>query len=266
MTWAPPPSVAALVAAPVAHRGLHDPKAGRVENSRAAVAAAVSAGYGVEIDVQLSADGEAMVFHDETLDRLTRETGLLRERTAAALSDTALTGGGETIPTLGEILALVGGRAPLVVEIKDQGGTLDGAGVGPLEARVAALLSGHGGTVSVMSFNPASVAAMARLAPSLSRGVVACAAADYPDDIPAERREALAEMTEAEAVGAAFFSYDWRALPTPRTRALRAQGLAALCWTVRSAADAELALRGADALTFEGFAPELRADRPSPRV
>lgn len=260
MTATPPPSVAALVAAPVAHRGLHDLKAGRVENSRAAVTAAVAAGFGLEIDVQLSADGEAMVFHDEGLDRLTGETGLVRERSAAALSAVALTGGGETIPTLGEILALVGGRAPLVVEIKDQGGTLDEAGVGPLEARVAALLAGHGATVTVMSFNPASMAAMARLAPTIARGVVACAAADYPDTLPAARRQALAEMAQAEAVGAAFFSYDWRALPTPRAQALRAQGLAALCWTVRSAADAQVALCSADAVTFEGFAPDPSAD------
>lgn len=109
---------------PFAHRGLHDARAGRIENSRAAVAAAVEAGFGIEIDVQGSADGEAMVFHDDTLDRLTAMRGPVRGRSAAELRAIALSDGGGSIPTLSEILDIVAGRAPLLVEIKDQGGSL----------------------------------------------------------------------------------------------------------------------------------------------
>jgi glycerophosphoryl diester phosphodiesterase len=256
-----PPPPAALLGAPVAHRGLHDARRGVVENSRAAVRAAVAAGYGVEIDVQLSADGEAMVFHDEALDRLTDETGALGARPAAALGRVALRGGdGETIPTLGEILALVGGRGALLVEVKDQGGALDATGVGPLETRVAALLGGYAGPVAVMSFNPASVAALARLAPGVARGLVANAAAEYEAaGLTEARRAALAALSGFDAAGASFVSYDWRALPTPETARLRAAGAPVLCWTIRSAADEARARAHADNVTFEGYAAAIPA-------
>jgi glycerophosphoryl diester phosphodiesterase len=249
---ATPPLPPGFLDRPIAHRGLHDRAAGCMENSPAAFAAAVAAGYGIECDVQLSADGEAMVFHDATLDRLTGERGPVRACTAADLGRLALTGSTDTIPTLGALLAQVGGRVPLVVEIKDQGGTLDEAGVGPLEARVAAVLAGYTGPVAVMSFNPASVAAMARLAPALPRGLVA--GGDY-GATPADRLVALRAMTAAEGTGSAFVSVHHRELPSARSAALRAAGLAVLCWTIRSAADAQTVAPHADAITFEGFAP-----------
>jgi glycerophosphoryl diester phosphodiesterase len=127
---------------PLAHRGLHDRSRGVIENSRSAVIAAIDAGYGIEIDIQAAADGEAMVFHDEALPRLTEAPGLVADHTAAVLSGFRLRGSDETIPTLPEILALVGGRAPLLIEVKDQTGVL-GPDVGPLEARVAACLAGY---------------------------------------------------------------------------------------------------------------------------
>jgi glycerophosphoryl diester phosphodiesterase len=239
----------------IAHRGLHDRAAGRIENSRAAVRAAVDAGYGVEIDVQLSADGEAMVFHDSTLDRLTDASGPVAARTASELGRISLAGGGETIPTLAEILSLAAGRAALLIEIKDQGGRLDETGVGPLEARVAALLADYAGPVAAMSFNPASMIAMRRLAPDLPRGLTAGEPACYDEnDLGPQRLAALAELAEWGAAGACFASYHWRALPTPRTAALRAAGVPLLCWTLRDTADDAAARRHADNVTFEGYA------------
>ena len=105
-------------ARPFAHRGLHD--AARPENSLSAINAAVQAGYAIEIDVQPSSDGEAMVFHDYDLDRLTGETGPTKARTATELSSIALENSSDTIPTLAAVLELIGGRAPLLIEIKDQ--------------------------------------------------------------------------------------------------------------------------------------------------
>jgi glycerophosphoryl diester phosphodiesterase len=239
----------------IAHRGLHDRAAGRIENSRAAVRAAVEAGYGVEIDVQLSADGEAMVFHDDVLDRLTGRSGPVNALTAAALGQIALTAGAESIPTLAEIIAIVAGRAALLVEIKDQGGRMDATGVGSLEARVAALLASYAGPVAVMSFNPASVIAMRDLAPAIPRGLTACAAAGYDEQhLGPERLAALAAMAEYETAGACFCSYAWRDLPTARTAALRAAGRPVLCWTLRNAADDAAARLHADNVTFEGYA------------
>jgi glycerophosphoryl diester phosphodiesterase len=238
---------------PIAHRGFHDRASGRIENSRAALRAAAEAGYAVEIDLQLSADGEAMVFHDAALDRLTPERGALRERSAAELGRIPLSGGGETIPTLAEILALAG-DTPLLVEIKDQGGRFDATGVGPLEARAAALLAAHPGPVAVMSFNPEAVAAVGRATPALPRGLTSGAAADFAGGA---RAEALARLADVEAVGAAFVSYAWRALPTPETAALRARGVPVLCWTVRSPEEERAARRHADGVTFEGYAATL---------
>jgi glycerophosphoryl diester phosphodiesterase len=246
MTPLPP----GFLARPFAHRGLHDRAAGRIENSPAAFAAAAAAGYGIECDVQLSADGEAMVFHDATLDRLTGERGPVRARTAAGLGRIALTGSTDTMPTLAMLLAQVAGRVPLLVEIKDQGGTLDTVGVGPLEARVAAVMAGYAGPAAVMSFNPASMAEMARLAPTLPRGIVA--GGDY-GSVPAERLGSLRGMADVGATGAAFVSVHHRDLPSARSRALRAAGVAVLCWTIRSAAEAAAVAPHADAITFEGF-------------
>lgn len=246
----------AFLRLPLAHRGLHDRALGRIENGRAAVAAAVAAGYGVEIDVQRAADGEAMVFHDDALPRLTGAPGLVADHTAATLGRILLTGGDETIPTLAEILGLVAGRAPLLVEIKDQTGTL-GPEVGPLETRVAELLAGYAGPVAVMSFNPHAVAAFGAAAPDVPRGLTSCAF-DGPDwTLPDYRRAELASLEDAGRVGAAFVSHDKADLANPAVARLKAQGLPILAWTIRSPAEEAAARRTADNVTFERYEPAI---------
>lgn len=167
---------------PLAHRGLHERGRGVIENSRAAIIAAIEAGYGVELDLQLSADGEAMVFHDYELERLTGRPGLVAETRADALGEMTLTGG-EGVPTLGEILGLTAGRAPLLIEIKDQSRAL-AAMDGALERRVAQLLGEYHGPVAVMSFNPHSVALMRDFAPQIPRGRTTCSAEVLAEDLP----------------------------------------------------------------------------------
>ena len=135
------PLPAAFLAAPIAHRGLHDRGAGRIENSLSAIRAARDAGYGIEIDLQRSSDGVAMVFHDDTLDRLTDETGPVRARSAAELSHIRLKDSTDTIPTFAEVLAEVAGRVPLLVEIKDQSLVM-GETDGRLEAAAARVAAG----------------------------------------------------------------------------------------------------------------------------
>ncbi|KUF11006.1 phosphodiesterase [Pseudoponticoccus marisrubri] len=251
MTSLPEP----FLSVPLAHRALHDRAAGRPENSRAAVRAAIEAGYGIEIDLQLSRDGVAMVFHDETLDRLTGESGPVRARDADALARIALSGGDEGIPTLSEILQIVGGRVPLLVEIKDQDGAL-GPGVGALEEAAAAALSGYAGPVACMSFNPHSMTALGRAVPALPRGLTTCAfaAADWPE-VPEERRAALTAIGDLSRVGGSFVSHDHRALDAPRLAEIRSEGLPVLTWTIRSPAEEAAARRVADNITFEGYAP-----------
>lgn len=238
---------------PLAHRGYHDRLRGRVENSLAAARAAVAQGYGIECDVQMSRDGQAMVFHDYDLKRLTGVAGPLAMQSAEVLGKTLLTGGAEGIPTLAQLLETVAGRVPLLIEIKDQDGAL-GPNVGALEAAVAAALEGYAGPVAVMSFNPHSVAAMARLAPGLARGMTV----GGPDDstyraLPRARTAEILDLDGFDAMGASFVSQDYHHLDTPAVARMKARGVPVLCWTTRSPEAEAEARRIADNVTFEGY-------------
>ncbi|MEQ9041836.1 MAG: glycerophosphodiester phosphodiesterase family protein [Silicimonas sp.] len=244
-----------LIRTPIAHRGLHDVRAGRPENSRVAVRAAIEAGYGIEIDIQRSADGQAMVFHDYRLERLTEGNGRVDAHTAEELAGLTLRGGDEGVPTLGEILDIVGGRVALLVEIKDQDGAL-GDAVGPLERAVATALKGYDGDVAVMSFNPWAVASMRDLAPDIARGLTTEDFAAVDDwAVTLEERRRLSELPDYDRVGAVFISHNHRHLLSPRVAELKAAGAKVLSWTIRSPEEEAEARRIADNVTFEGYLP-----------
>jgi glycerophosphoryl diester phosphodiesterase len=245
---------AAFLSRPIAHRALHDITQGRPENSRAAAEAAIAGGYGIEIDLQLSSDGQAMVFHDYDLGRLTGETGAVRLRCADDLRQIPLLHGNEGIPSFAEFLALVDGRVPLLVELKDQDGAL-GTDLGPLERAVAADLAGYAGDVAVMSFNPHSVAALAVLAPDIPRGLTTCAYTvdDFPT-VPAARRAELEPIPDFTRTGSCFISHHAQDLHSPHVAALKAQGVPVLCWTIRSPEAEAEARQVAENVTFEGYA------------
>lgn len=242
---------------PIAHRALHDAGAHRPENSLPAIRAAIARGYGIEIDVQPSVDGIAMVFHDADLDRLTYETGPVNARTAAELQRIRVRASPEPIPTLRQVLAEVAGQVPLLIEIKDQSGVL-GPTDGALERATALALSGYQGPVAVMSFNPSSMAWMAQLAPKVPRGLTTYAfpAGDLPEGAGQKARAhwaALAAIEDYDRVGASFLSHQWQDLGSPRVAQLKAQGAAVLCWTVRRPEDAQIARRVAHNITFENY-------------
>lgn len=243
---------------PLAHRALHDVSDGRPENSRAAIRAAIDGGYGIEIDVQLSGDGAAMVFHDYHLERLTEKQGAVQLFTSAELKATGLIGGTEGIPDLPEVLALVAGQVPLLIELKDQDGAM-GASVGPLERATADALVGYGGDVAVMSFNPHSVAAMQMLAPDVPRGLTTSAfrPEDWPlsDAVCAELRA----IPDYHRVGASFISHEVADLDRARVTDLKAAGAVICCWTVRSAEQEAQARQVADNITFEKYRAALGA-------
>ena len=238
---------------PIAHRALHDITDGRPENSRAAILAAINAGYGIEIDLQLSSDGVAMVFHDYTLDRLTHDRGPLAMRTATELGATGLKGGAEGIPTLAEVLTLVAGRVPLLIEIKDQDGQM-GPNVGPLERAVALDLRGYSGPFALMSFNPHSIATMAELMPDAARGLTTCgwATNDWPH-IPPRILDQLRPLNDYARVGASFISHDHHDLGSVHVARLSAQGAAILTWTIKSPEQEAQARKVAQNITFEGY-------------
>ncbi len=252
-----PPLPPAFLGPPIAHRALHDPDAGRPENSLSAIRAAIGAGYGIEIDLQLSADGRAMVFHDYHLGRLTAERGPLRQRSAADLGAIALSGSGfgDTIPTLEQVLEEVAGKAALLIEIKDQDGAL-GPETGTLEAATARALATYRGPVAVMSFNPHAVAAFAGEAPGIAIGLTTGRfAPESWQVVPRARLAELAAIPDFDRVGASFISHRAQALDMAPVRALKARGVPVLCWTIRSPEEAGTARRVADNITFEGYLP-----------
>lgn len=244
---------ASFFARPITHRALHDRKAGRVENSLKSIQAALDAGYGIEMDVQLTSDGHAMVFHDDTLDRLTAESGPVRDRTRAALEEIPLTDDGGTIPSLEAVLDLVGGKVPLLIEIKDQDGAM-GPGVGPLEKAVCDALADYTGDVALMSFNPHSVAACAQYAPHIPRGITTSSyEAVFWPEVPEAVRDVLREIPDYDRVGACFISHESTDLDRPRVADLKAQGAHIFTWTIRSFEAEAKARKIVDNVTFEGY-------------
>ena len=240
---------------PIAHRALHG--AVGPENSRAAIRAAIERGYGIEIDLQMSVDGAAMVFHDYALDRLTDATGPVAVQTADQLAQIPLKGGAEGIPTLPEVLDLVAGRVPLLIEIKDQDGGMGPEG-GPLEVATAHALQGYDGPVAVMSFNPHSMVRMAELAPHLPRGLVTSAFDPERWPLSEARCAELRAIPDYDAVGAVFISHEAGDLDRPRVAELQAAGAHVLCWTITSPEAEAEARKVAQNVTFEGYLPAIR--------
>jgi glycerophosphoryl diester phosphodiesterase len=251
MRWAPAlRRLAWLVARPIAHRGLHDARRGIVENTASAFAAAIGRDYAIECDLQLSADGEAMVFHDADLDRQTGETGPVIARTAAELQAVALRGSDDRIQTLRELLDQVDGRVPLVVELKSH---WDGSLA--LPRRTAEVIADYDGPVALMSFDPDLVAGVAELAPGVPRGIVADRESVMEMRLGLARRLELRHLSHVARSRPHFLSYHADGLPYGPPRAFRQAGLPVICWTVRDAATAARARRYADQITFEGYLP-----------
>ena len=241
-----------LTARPIAHRGLHDAARGIVENSLGAAKAALDRGYAIECDVQRTKDGEAVVFHDFALDRLTGATGPVAERNSAWLAATPYTMGRDRICTLGALLALVAGRVPLVCEIKSR---FDGDLA--LAERVRALVAAYAGPIAIKSFDPAVIAHL-RLEPPCPLGIVAEAGYDDAEwaALPVALRRELAEVLHFTRTQPDFLSYRVGDLPHAVPFLCRGViGRPVIAWTVRTPAQRRVARQWADQMVFEGFEP-----------
>jgi glycerophosphoryl diester phosphodiesterase len=242
---APPPEarrVAFLSAQPYAHRGLHGTDC--PENSRAAFAAAIAAGHGIEFDVQAAREGEAFVFHDTTLDRLTHEHGPFSAHSANQLDQIRLRGSHETIPRLAEILALVAGRVPILIEIKSTSPL-----VGVLCLGVRRALEGYSGNVAIMSFNPAVGRWFRNHAPRFVRGLAITE--QGPETWFARFKRELERRVALWTVKPDFLAYDIRDLPSPFASGQHRRGLKLLTWTVRTAQQERTAFAHADEIIYE---------------
>jgi glycerophosphoryl diester phosphodiesterase len=242
-----------LTARPVAHRGLHDRAHGIIENMPGAAEAAIAGNFGIECDIQLSADGEAMVHHDDALGRLTEGSGALLGKTAAELRAVRFKDTSERMMSLGDLCALVGGRVPLVIEVKSH---FDGDR--RLVSRMAEVLASYSGPAVGMSFDPDQVLALREKMPGRPRGIIAersYDAADWPEATPAQRRGML-HLRHAFRTRPHFVAYWVDDLPAPAPWIARNLfGLPLLTWTVRTPEQRARAARYADQMIFEGFRP-----------
>jgi glycerophosphoryl diester phosphodiesterase len=247
------PALDWLTARPVAHRGLHDATAGVIENTPSAVSAAIAGNYAIEVDLQLSADGEAIVHHDYALGRLTEGEGELRSLSTTQLKAVSFKATADRIMTLGDLLDLVSKRVTLILELKSR---FDGDR--RLADRVAHALKAYAGPVAAMSFDPYQVAVLSAEAPALTRGIIA---ERYPQPAHGDEPESR-EHSKMDYVLAAFRSrpnflaYHVKDLPSPVPFLTKyIARLPLLTWTVRTPEDRERAARWADQMIFEGFRP-----------
>jgi glycerophosphoryl diester phosphodiesterase len=242
-----------LIARPVAHRGLHDVRGGIFENTPSAVAAAIEAGYAIEVDLQITADGEAMVHHDDALGRLTEGSERLADLRAEALRRVPFKGTADRMLTLGELLDLVDGRATLVLELKSH---FDGDR--RLVARAAAVLASSSAPVAVMSFDPFQIEALRAIQPRVPRGIVAERRYSPPEwqVLPRRTRWTMAHLLHGFRTCPHFVAYAVQDLPALAPLfAKHIFGLPLLTWTVRTAEQARTARRMAAQMIFEGFRP-----------
>ncbi|MDB5580709.1 MAG: glycerophosphodiester phosphodiesterase [Bradyrhizobium sp.] len=242
-----------LTARPVAHRGLHDFARGIIENMPGAITAAVEGNFAIEVDLQLTADGEAMVHHDDALGRLTEGSGTLLTKTAAELKAVAFKNTSERMMSFSDLCALVAGRVPLVIEVKSH---FDGDR--KLVARMAEVLASYSGPAAVMSFDPDQVLALRQTIPDRPRGIIAQANYDdaYWYKLTPEQRRGMLHLRHAFRTRPHFVAFWVNQLPAPAPWIARnVFGLPLLSWTVRTPEQRERATRYADQMIFEGFVP-----------
>lgn len=244
-----------LAGRPVAHRGFHDRAARRIENSVSAAQAAIARGYAIECDVQISSDGEAMVFHDFELERLTGAHGRVDALGARELQAIALKGSDDGIPTLQGWLDGIGGATPVICEIKS---AFDGDL--RLAARVAQIASGYAGRIALKSFDPNVIAYLRRQAAELGvahvpLGIVAEAGfhGDAWSFLSDEQRLGMSTLTHWSKTRPDFLSWRVADLPHATASLCRAYGVPVLAWTVRTPDAVARAREFADQMIFEGF-------------
>ena len=246
-----------LFSEPIAHRGYHDCGGsfgvGRTENSMSAFEAAIQKGFGIELDVQLTADNIPVVFHDSHLQRLTGKNKYIRELKFSDLQNIKLFNG-ETIPTFSAFLNLISGSVPILIELKDQDGGL-GENVGSLETQVAKALEPYQGPAAIMSYNPNSMISVARKLPEIPRGLVT--EPFSPKFWPRVRKERLDDLRAhkyLKKVQASFISHYHRDLNSKHVERV-SRFVSVLSWTIRNTVDMKLALKKSKNITFEGFNP-----------
>jgi glycerophosphoryl diester phosphodiesterase len=241
-----------LTARPIAHRGLHDAPNGVIENTPSAARAAIEGNYGIECDVQITRDGEAMIFHDDQLDRLTEATGALAQHNVVDLKRVPFRRTADRMVTLGEYCDLIAERSLLLIELKSRfDGDLR------IARRAVEVMRGYKGRFALMSFDPALVVEVRRLAPEMTRGITSESRYTHPEWkklLSTAMMRRLSWMVDAPRACPQFIAHNVNDLPALLPSTLRALfGTPVLTWTVRTDAQRMNAQRNADQMIFEGF-------------
>ena len=231
-----------------AHRGLHNSE--RAENSMSAFKAAVDAGYGIELDIRLSKDGKLVVFHDDTLDRVCGREGKVIDFTAEELATFKLNGTEDGVPLFSDVLKLIDGKIPLLVEIKEDPGN------SAVSLAACEMLKGYKGKYIIESFNPLSLKTVKKVMPEIPRGILSQRYYAYE-----QYRKPLYFLLQTLLLNflcrPAFIAYDHRHGRSLALRFVRSFfGVPTLAWTVRSAEDEAIARKnGFDGIIFENYIP-----------
>ena len=250
------PSFEWLLARPIAHRGCHDTERNIFENSLSAFEESVSRRYPAELDVRLLADGEVCVFHDENTNRMTGIDRQVSSLTTEELSTFRLRGTDSTIPLLSTVLERIGGKVPLLIELKSS------TVAGPLERNTAALLSSYRGKAAIQSFNPHTVRWFYTHAPDIPRGQLGGRMRDT--DLTALQKILMRTLLCTVYSRPHFVTFESAVLPCIPCNLVRRRRLPLLAWTVQSDAE-ERRIRGlCDNIIFEGYLPHPAQGRPNP--
>jgi glycerophosphoryl diester phosphodiesterase len=229
-----------LTERPIAHRGYHDLNRKIWENTLSAFARAADAGFAIECDLQYAADAIPVVFHDDDLKRLCGIEGDVRQRTAAELGLLKVGGTEDGVPTLRQLLDLVKGRVPLVLELKGRQGDDDGFALAVLDT-----IEDYDGPIALMSFDQWLLKDLKEIGTSRPVGLTAEGA----------RPENFAVHEEAMQLGLDFVSYHYGHLPNAFISRQRDLGRPIITWTVRDDEARTITALNADQMTFEGFDP-----------
>ena len=229
-----------------AHRGLHTEDKSVPENSLAAFRRASERGYGMELDVQLSKDGQVVVFHDDTLNRVCGVDARVDELTLAELKELSLCGTDERIPLFSELLETVDGAGALIVELKT------GRHNAELCEKTLALLRGYKGEFCIESFDPRIVAWFRKNAPDIVRGQLSCPPEGYNGELPAPAALILSRTLLNFLARPQFIAYKLAKKPLA-VRLCEALGAMRVCWTSHD----PVSENGNDVVIFEFYEPGL---------
>lgn len=248
----------------IAHRGLHDENKTVPENSIPAFRGAVEKGFIIELDVAMTKDKKLVVYHDKKLRRGLGIEQYLHELTYEELSQYKIFGSAETIPLFRDVLALVGGRVPLLVEIKNEGK------VGEMESLLYEELKGYQGEYAIQAFNPFTLGWFRKNAPEVIRGQLSGSftVSDYEVEyagttrLPGYQKFLLENLLLNFTSRPHFIAYKVNHATNARLRSLRKLGVPLLGWTIKEKAEYEKAKGKFDNLIMDPVISEITGGLP----